>query len=238
MTEIVNTGERILLEKETPQMIARHLCAYTFASSYCAAKKVLDVGCGEGYGSSYLAQKAAQVTGMDYDKDIIAYARDKYRKANLAFCVGQPQDGLSPHQQFDVICSFQVIEHIRDTGVFLEGIKKLLRDKGRFICSTPNKLDASPHSLAPLNKFHVKEYLYGEFVELLQAHFKTVEMFGLKRGKRFNFFRRMKKIGICTMLPAPLNPVKKFYDHIGCDDFIIGKHPQNNALDFFAVCSV
>jgi SAM-dependent methyltransferase len=224
------------LEAETPQMIARHLCAYRFAGAYCSAKEVLDVGFGEGYGSHYLAQCAASVVGIDYDQDIIRFAQGKYRSANLEFRLGAPQDAGFGNKKFDVVCSFQVIEHINEPALFLNSIKRLMRDDGRLILSTPNRLDASPRSPVPLNKFHVKEYLWAEFDGLLRGHFKKIEMFGLKRGKRFNFYRRLKKIGVCNKLPDPLNPVKRFYDHIDCNDFLLVQGDLTSALDFIAVC--
>jgi 2-polyprenyl-3-methyl-5-hydroxy-6-metoxy-1,4-benzoquinol methylase len=75
MTEIINTGERILLEKETPLMIARHFCAYKFAQAFILGKEVLDIGCGEGYGADFLADFAQEVLGIDYDKVVINYAK-------------------------------------------------------------------------------------------------------------------------------------------------------------------
>jgi 2-polyprenyl-3-methyl-5-hydroxy-6-metoxy-1,4-benzoquinol methylase len=234
---IPNTGERILLEKETPLMIARHFCAYKFAKKYALNKRVLDIGCGEGYGSSFLAQFAEEVVGVDYDKDIIEYARQKYRKDNLQFCVIDAAGLSSLQKRFDVICSFQVIEHIRDAEFFLKSVKNLLIDNGIFLCSTPNKLDASPHSETPSNRFHVKEYLLNDFRELLERQFKKAEIFGLKRGKKLNFFRRLKKIGIFNFLPYSLDPVKKFYKRINCDNFVLVKDDIANALDFIAVSS-
>ncbi|MDP2937935.1 MAG: class I SAM-dependent methyltransferase [Candidatus Omnitrophota bacterium] len=237
MTEIINTGERILLEKETPLMIARHFCAYRFAKDYVLNKDILDIGCGEGYGSHFLAGFVKKTVGIDYDKEIISYAKNKYQKDNLDFYAIEVKDLSSFSNKFDAICSFQVIEHIPDTKAFLEQIKDLLTEKGIFICSTPNRLDASPHGDTPLNRFHVKEYLINEFKALLGTHFSKVEVFGLKRGKQLNFYRRLKKIGLFNFFPPFVNPVKRFYDRIDCDDFIIVKDKLDTALDFIAVCN-
>ncbi|MFH0913490.1 MAG: methyltransferase domain-containing protein, partial [Candidatus Omnitrophota bacterium] len=193
MKEIANSGERILLEKETPMMIARHFCAYRFAESHAINKSLLDIGCGEGYGSYFLSASAKRVVGIDYDKEIIDYAKNKYCKDNLTFCAINVKELSSLKDRFDLICAFQVIEHLRDTGSILGFIKELLCDNGLFICSTPNRLDASPNSATPLNKFHVKEYLSDEFKGLLEQHFSRVDIFGLKRGGELNFYRRLKK---------------------------------------------
>jgi hypothetical protein len=98
-------------------------------------------------------------------------------------------------------------------------------------------LDASPNSNTPLNKFHVEEYLWNEFKEFLETYFSQVKVFGLKRGRKLNFYRRLKKIGLFNFLPAPINPVHRFYNRIDCDDFILVKDKLDTALDFIAVCS-
>ncbi|MFH0855143.1 MAG: methyltransferase domain-containing protein [Candidatus Omnitrophota bacterium] len=236
MGEIVNTGERILLEQETPLMVARHFCAYKFARDFVKDKSVLDAGCGEGYGSNFLAEYAKAVWGLDYDKDIIIYAQGKYNKVNLQFLALDIKDLSSLHKKFDVICSFQNIEHIRDTGKFLNDALSLLNDDGVFICSTCNMKDASPGRKEPSNRFHVKEYLFDEFRGLLQGHFKNVEIFGLNRGLALKAFRRLKKIGLFNFLPEKINPVKIFFAKAGCGYFFWSRINLDNCLDFLAVC--
>jgi SAM-dependent methyltransferase len=235
--EIANTGERILLEKETPMMIARHFCAYKFAKEYSRNKSVLDIGCGEGYGSFYLASFAKQVVAIDYNQEIIDFAKNKYPKDNLSFYVQDIEKLNSLQNKFNLICSFQVIEHIADAKKLLGSINNLLHEGGIFICSTPNRLDASPDSQVPLNKFHLKEYLLDEFKELLEADFGKVEIYGLKRSRRLNFYRRLKKIGLFNFLPCAINPVMKYYNRIDYEDFIILKDRLDASLDFIAVCS-
>lgn len=236
MTQIENTGERILLEKETPLMIARHFCAYKFARSYVSGKRVLDIGCGEGYGIFYLADFAQEVKGIDYDSGAVNYAKDKYKKSNLYFEAMDVKNIGSISGRFDVISSFQCIEHITDTDAFLKDISALLDAGGVFICSTPNRNDASPKSDEPLNKFHIREYLLGEFRQILSNHFAVVDMFGLKRGIALNFCRRLKKIGLFNFLPSCIDPVKRFYVNIDCGNFVITKNNVDTALDFIAVC--
>ena len=236
MIDILNTGERILLEKETPLMIARHLCAYKFSKDYVGDKKVLDIGCGQGYGTYYLAGFAKEAVGIDYEEAIVNYAKNKYQRDNLRFLVFNIKDLHSFNDKFDIMCSFQVIEHLYEPKRFLMDVKSLLTESGIFICSTPNKLDASPYTDTPLNKFHAKEYLFGEFAELLNKHFEKVEMFGLKRGRKLNFFRRLKKIGIFNFSPDIMNPVKRFYRQIDCNHFTIVRDRLESALDFIAVC--
>lgn len=237
MPDISNTGERILLDKETPLMIARHFCAYKFAKDLVSGKSVLDIGCGEGYGSHYLAGSADKVTGMDYDPAVIGYAEGKYKRGNLTFLAADIKGLGSLGDKFDVVCCFQVIEHLKDAGALLNDVRSVLNPAGIFICSTPNKLDASPGRDKPLNKFHVKEYHLDEFAGLMKSHFGRVDMFGLKRGRALNLHRRLKKTGIFNFLPDRVNPVKRFYAGIHCGNFILTRNNIDTALDFIAVCA-
>lgn len=234
--EIVNTGERILLERETPLMIARHFCAYRFAKDYVSGASVLDIGCGEGYGAHYLSEFASEVEGIDYDSSAVNYAKEKYHKINLKFSCFNIKDLHKFGKKFGVVCCFQVIEHLQDADKLLEDIKVLLEEGGVFISSTPNRLDASPHSRVPLNKFHIKEYDFLEFKELLGRHFKEVEIFGLKRGRALNFYRRIKTIGFCNFFPDTINPVKRFYNQIKSGHFTVTKNKIATALDFIVIC--
>lgn len=234
---IQNTGERILLDYESPQMIARHMCAYKFAKEFCTQDtRVLDIGCGEGYGTHYLAGAAKSASGIDYSLEAIEYASGKYQRQNLEFINGDVFSLALADRKFDIICCFQVIEHIRETDQFLGKIALLLERGGEFICSTCHKFDASPGSDIPCNKFHVKEYDASEFPGLLGKYFTSIELSGLKRGMKFNLYRRLKKSGLCNFLPDSCNPVKKFYQDLDCGNFNWVKNDLDSALDLIAVC--
>jgi len=237
MRAVENTGERILLDKETPLMIARHRCAYEFAGDFVDGKGVLDIGCGEGYGSSFLADGAHAVLGIDYDPMVIEYAQEKYRRENLAFSVMDVENLGLVTREFDVVCSFQNIEHIRDTSKLLDNIYRLLSEQGVFICSTCNIKDASPGRDTPFNKFHVKEYGADEFANLLGSRFDRVRIFGLKRGSLLRFCRRIKKLGLFNFLPEDIDPIKRFYKNVRCDNFFWTDKDIGNSLDFIAVCN-
>jgi 2-polyprenyl-3-methyl-5-hydroxy-6-metoxy-1,4-benzoquinol methylase len=226
MTEITNTGERILLAKETPLMIARHFRAYQYASDYCRGKIVLDIGSGDGYGSHYLCGVAKSVTGLDYSAEAVQYAREKYPKVNLTYRQLDVKNLFTISDKFEVVCCFQVIEHLADTDSFLKNIRALLASNGVFIVSTCNIKDASPGQTTPANKFHVKEYAYQEFKDLLDKHFGSVHIVGLKRTARLNFFHRLKKIGL----------LKQLYINSGPQSFKIAPDNLEDSLDFIAVC--
>ncbi|MFH1507301.1 MAG: class I SAM-dependent methyltransferase [Candidatus Omnitrophota bacterium] len=236
MSDINNTGERILLEKETPLMIARHLSAYHFASAYAKGKSVLEIGSGEGYGSYLLSGVCNKITAIDYNKEAISYAKAKYERSNLHYTCLDIKELCELCDTYDLICCFQVIEHISQVDEFLKRTKSLLNKGGIFICSTPNKLDMSKGSHVPINKFHVREYLFLEFKDLLSIHFSKVDIIGLKRSPLFNFYRRLKKIGFSRILPHNMDPIRRFYSQGSSNSYFFDTRTIGKALDFIAIC--
>ena len=122
--------ERIVPDETPPGPVAIHEKRYRFALPHCTGKRVLDAACGVGYGTALLADTAAEVVGVDVSEDAIAYARSRYARPNVEFRV---EDLLRPHlddRSFDVVCSFETIEHLPDRETYLEHVGRVLRDDG------------------------------------------------------------------------------------------------------------
>src|SRR5262249_33285474 len=155
-----------------------HLHRYAYATQFVQGKRVLDLACGEGYGSRLLAQTAESVVGVDIDEQAIRHAGNKYIKSNLRFKKGSitsiPIEGRNI---FDAIVCFEAIEHIDDHEALLQEVKRLLTSDGLFIGSTPNKWAYSdePHYENP---FHVHELYLDEFTALFEKYFKQVKILG------------------------------------------------------------
>lgn len=171
--------ERCVIGSTDPILEKEHVERYEFAKGYVRDRRVLDVSCGSGYGSHLLSDEAAEVIGVDISEEALKLAGDRYQAPNLSFvqadatcldCLGECR--------FDVVVSFETIEHIPDYGGFLQEVKRVLRDDGLFIVSTPNRLIHSPHSRKPVNPFHVIEFDYHEFTALLGRDFRIMEMYG------------------------------------------------------------
>lgn len=173
------TGERYQPDAPGAQIHYEHLHRYAFASLFIQGKKVLDMASGEGYGSFILSIGAKSVTGIDIDERSIEHAKRKYTSEKLCFLAGSiekvPIEGKGI---FDVVVCFEAIEHIIEHDRLMYEVKRLLKEDGLFIISTPDKqkhLDAGI-----VNSFHVKELYFEEFVDLLNNHFRNVNIWGQK----------------------------------------------------------
>jgi SAM-dependent methyltransferase len=160
-----------------------HLERYELARFYAAGKRVLDIGCGIGYGSDLLADAARQVDAVDLYAPGIAYAQEHYRRPNLLYRVGDAFALGFDNHSFDLIVSFKVIEHIKEAGEFAQNVARLLTPDGLAILSTPNRRVVSPNG-GVSDPTHVREYSSDEFLDLLLKNgFGEVEMTGQFHGR-------------------------------------------------------
>lgn len=159
----------------------RHLAAYDFAKSFVGGKSVLEIGCGSGYGANFLAGYASSVTAVDISETTVKYCEEKYNQDNLSFKRVNEQRLPFKDASFDICISFQVIEHIEPNKVrnWLTEVRRVLKDNGIFIVTTPNKKLRSLLHRKP-SKHHQKEYEYGEFKKFLESVFSDVEILGLR----------------------------------------------------------
>lgn len=169
------TGERF-----TPECVREiwyeHMHRYAYAAPLVRGKRVLDAACGEGYGSALLAQSAASVLGLDLSDEAIAHARARYQQAGLQFAqtdvtaLDELADG-----SFDVIVSFETLEHVQAQERMLAGFARLLAPGGLLLISTPDK-----HNYSDVpgyqNEHHVRELYRPEFEALLRMHFPALRI--------------------------------------------------------------
>jgi SAM-dependent methyltransferase len=172
------TGERVIPGRVDPDLMNEHLARYAFAARLARGKRVLDAGCGAGYGSAELARTAAFVLGVDSSDEAISYAREHYRLPNLRFA--QASVTALPYRSaaFDLVVAFEVIEHLEHWREFLVDVRRVLGPSGQFIVSTPNTLYyAESRRCAGPNPFHVHEFEFNEFRSELEAVFPHISMF-------------------------------------------------------------
>jgi SAM-dependent methyltransferase len=172
------TGERLIPGQVDVDLLNEHVARYAFAARLARGKRVLDAGCGAGYGSAELAQAADSVVGADVAAEAVAYARANYRLRNLRF--EQASCNALPHADhtFDLIVAFEVIEHLENWRGFLLEVRRLLAANGQFIVSTPNKTYyTESRGATGANPFHVHEFEFEEFRTELISVFPDVSLF-------------------------------------------------------------
>lgn len=174
---MILTGERMILNRMNKNTEIEHLCRYKYAKQFVKGKRVLDAACGSGYGSKMLAEKAESVIGIDISEETIQYACDNYLTSNVEFMVGSIEKLPFEDNFFDVVVSFETIEHVNEQiqNSFLKEIKRVLKDDGILIMSTPDKKLFTDERSGKPSEFHVKEFYKEDFLKFLYKEFKYVE---------------------------------------------------------------
>ncbi|HHI80829.1 MAG TPA: class I SAM-dependent methyltransferase [Planctomycetes bacterium] len=176
------SGERFIPGVD-PDLEAEHLARYQFVFPLAEGARVLDAGSGEGYGAALLARVASEVVAIDVDPRAIEKAKQKYPLSNLHFqLVEADADYPFPEKSFDLVSSFEVIEHIHGWEKYLEGIAKVLKDDGVLVISSPNR-PYYREERGEINPFHVHEFDLEEFREVLGRHFPYLHFFGENHGR-------------------------------------------------------
>lgn len=153
-----------------------HLHRYSIAKSVSKNKVVLDIACGDGYGSYLLASEAFTVVGIDINEGVINSAKQRYKRSNLSFKKGNITEIPCHSNTFDIVISFETIEHIEEQHKMLDEIRRVIKPEGLFMVSTPDKKNYTDRTDYN-NPYHVKELYVSEFKELLQRSFKNVLLY-------------------------------------------------------------
>lgn len=174
------TGERF-----TPECVREiwyeHLHRYAFACRFAGGARVLDAACGEGYGSALLAERAASVVGVDLAADAVEHARGRYgSEPRLRFeCADVTALDHLPDHSFDLIVSFETLEHVEAQERMLDGFRRLLTPRGLLLISTPDRLNYSERS-GFHNEFHLRELYRDEFEAMLASRFAARRLWAQK----------------------------------------------------------
>lgn len=171
-------GERFLPDECNGEIAIEHYQRYQLAKQLVKNKVVLDSACGDGYGSSLLAESAFKVIGLDIDEAVIEKANQKYGNSKLSYITGSIEKLPFDDAMFDIIVSYETIEHVNETiqNSFLNEIRRVLKPDGILIISTPNKM-VYTDLVKGINKFHVKEFYVDEYIEFLHGFFSNIDIF-------------------------------------------------------------
>jgi len=203
------TSERIIPEfyssKREYILFRMHIESYLYLSGLVKGKKVLDLGCGLGYGSRILADSAESVIGADVSSESIETASKKYLCTKLSYRCVPPAD-IKPlpfeDESFDVIVTFQVLEHLADPKFFISQLKRILKKDGILFIATPNRDSRLLRIQHPWNHHHIKEYSFEEISGLCRKEFKYVSLYGLTLKKEYSFQER-RRVRTLSILSLP-----------------------------------
>lgn len=167
------TGERCT-SLANPQTQIEHLHRYVLAAQFVDGKSVLDLACGEGYGSKMLSARALSVLGVDVDERTIDHARRQYADVGIDFMACDALRLPPTLGQFDVVVSFETIEHLEFPETFLRRCLSLLGEEGLLIISSP---DPNYYRVGEeKNPHHIRELTETEFITLLESQFSYVKI--------------------------------------------------------------
>jgi SAM-dependent methyltransferase len=208
-------AERVGGETWTPPWVRReHQARFDFAARMAAGQDVLDCACGSGAGSSvFLDAKPRSFRGLDLSAEAVAAARARCADGDGAFVIAAATGLPLADDTVDVYVSLETIEHVDDDRAYLAEAARVLRDGGRFVCSTPNRNVTNPGTTIeakPFNPFHVREYDPGELIALLSTAFGRVELYGQnpRRRARTTLARMVARV-LSPALAARIRQVMK-----------------------------
>ncbi len=167
---------------KTKEEYALHLIgksAYNQATRLAKNKVVLDFGCNTGFGTEMISATAKRVVGVDVSERALGIAQNRYKHANIEFTRIDGETLPFNDHEFDMVVSFQVIEHIIDYSKYLAPICRVLKPDGFVLFTTPNSQIRLDPGMKPWNKFHVREFSHVELNTLLREYFPEVKVMGL-----------------------------------------------------------
>jgi len=251
-TEIAS--DKILSDNPIHQ---RLLKAYYIAKNHVNGD-LMEIGCGEGRGVTLLKDEVKSFTGIDKIKEVVDKLSGSFPDATFFQAVIPPLP--FPHQSFDSIISFQVIEHIVDDENYLAEIARVLKTGGKALITTPNiKLSLSR------NPWHIREYSALQLTKLCEKHFRKVELCGITGNKKVMDYYRQNRESVqrltrfdifdlqhrlpAFMLKIPYEIMNRLnrnklqssdrglVSSITHDDYLVSKD-ADNSLDLLAILTV
>jgi SAM-dependent methyltransferase len=234
-----DTGERMIppSEGELSIVFERHRFAYQFAGKLASGKSVLDVGCGTGHGSVLIGESARRVVGIDNNEDAIAYCRAFSSSRNVEYRIGDAAS-LELAENFDMVISFQLIEHLADPLDFVRRLKRVTAPGGTILVTTPNSrvgLGGKPD-----NPFHLSEMTLSEFSGLMDKCFGSSQILGIgyvSRNPLREIVLKSPLYSLARMLKRRSNLKKVAAKAMGMTSLqILETDIEKNAIDLLAVC--
>lgn len=190
----LSDGERIYIscgDQDQIEAHVDHVDRYKFALDYIRPEdKCLDAACGCGYGSELMSNKAIEVIALDINDHALKFANENYTSSRIVFWKADLNKPLNlPDGCFNVVISFETIEHISNQDMLLAEFSRVLKPGGLIIISTPDR--AVSIKAGHKNKFHIVELTKSEFLELISKYFKVDEVYGQIKYKPLSWSKRL-----------------------------------------------
>lgn len=208
--ELEFTGERVVPGRTELMLLDEHLARYRLALQYAKGAKTMDAASGTGYGCFTLATESASVTGIDISEEAVKFARLNFNADNIEFVVGDVLSLPFEDNSFDLVTAFEILEHVTEPEKFLLELRRIVKNDGCIIVSTPNLEFCKTNEPNP---FHVKEYTLKEFRQVLADTYKgKIKLLGQvryppKRSLMLYYINLKRMFGIGPILkkrPAPI----------------------------------
>ena len=232
------TGERTLPDvPEENYWFRRHLVVYEWVARRAYGRRIVDLACGEGYGSAVLAGSAASVVGVEANPEAFEHARLKYTNGRVRF-----ERNMLELWTGDVDCVvfLQTIEHVQDPDAVMAHVRELIGPRGVAYVSTPNVLTLAPNGAERSgNPWHVREYDEADYRALCDRHFRSVDLLGVFHAGRLRLHQWAFEHAGWDAVHQRLGITSAFYDRftpaIATRDFALRRGTLDGALDFLAV---
>ncbi|NUR98259.1 MAG: class I SAM-dependent methyltransferase [Kribbellaceae bacterium] len=217
---------------------ARHDAAYRWITANLPIERpgrVLDAGCGEGYGAELLRLAgASSVTGLDYEDTTLRHVRRVYPQVNVAR--GNLVQTPFADRAFTTITSLQTIEHLWEQPRFVAECARIIAPQGTLVLSTPNRL-----TFPSGNWYHTRELTAAEFTELLEPHFEITHALGLHHGAKLNAWEARYGSCVDAQLAAPHDrwddELSQLVRSTSYEDFEIRPGDLDESLDLMLVAT-
>jgi len=186
--------------REAARDAAAHLARYRFAERFVGGRSVCDVACGAGYGSGFLAKKAKKVIAMDISPEAVQWAGAHFAGDNIEFVVADAGKAWPLDDQFDVITSFETMEHLAEPEVFLGQVYNHLADLGVLVLSVPN----GPRDKKRTdNPYHLQHFSDTELKAVINKYFARAEFFSqaYRKGLKHYATKALRKTKLLSKQP-------------------------------------
>jgi ubiquinone/menaquinone biosynthesis C-methylase UbiE len=212
------TGERVVPGLVDPNLFNEHLARYRFAAHFAEGMtnpRVLDAGCGSGYGTAEFPHAAA-VVAMDVSADAVAHARKTFGRPCVEFAQGACEALPFADASFDLVVAYEVIEHLEHWREMLAEARRVLGESGALLVSTPNKAwYGESRAEAGANPYHVHEFEYAEFEAALREVFPHVRLWCQNHSETITFVPARDSLGTFEA-PGARAPEESYFFLAAC----------------------